>query len=83
MPKSRIRRKAVYTPPQERLAAVQVGNPRWLVPLMLTCFAIGLVWIIIYYISQTDYPIGSLGAWNMAVGFGLILVGFALSMRWR
>ncbi|WP_407939790.1 cell division protein CrgA [Motilibacter deserti] len=25
----------------------------------------------------------SLGAWNMAVGFGLILVGFFLSMRWR
>ncbi|NHC16600.1 cell division protein CrgA, partial [Motilibacter sp. E257] len=32
---------------------------------------------------ETEYPIDSLGAWNMAVGFGLILVGFFLSMRWR
>lgn len=83
MPKSRIRRKAAYTPPQERVAAVKVGNPRWLVPLMLACFLVGLLWIVVFYITQTDYPVGSIGNWNMLVGFGLILVGFALSMRWR
>ena len=83
MPKSPLRRKAVYTPPRERTTAVQVGNPRWLVPAMLAAFVIGLLWIVVYYISQTEYPIGSIGAWNMGVGFGLILVGFGLSMRWR
>ena len=62
---------------------MRVGNPAWLVPVMLAAFAIGLLWIVVYYVSQTDYPIESLGPWNMAVGFGLILVGFFLSMRWR
>ena len=83
MPKSRLRRKAAYTPPQERVATVKVGNPPWLVPLMLACFLIGLLWIVVFYISQTEYPIGAIGNYNMLVGFGLILVGFALSMRWR
>ncbi|NHC46440.1 cell division protein CrgA [Motilibacter aurantiacus] len=82
MPKSRVRRRMVFTPPQER-TTVRVGNPRWLVPVMLAAFAIGLLWIVVYYVSETEYPIDSLGAWNMAVGFGLILVGFFLSMRWR
>ena len=84
MPKSRVRRRAPYTPPQERVAAaVRVGNPRWLVPVMLAAFVIGLLWIVIYYVSQTSYPISAIGGWNMLVGFGLILVGFVLAMRWR
>jgi hypothetical protein len=83
VPKSRLRRRAAYTPPQERVTAVKIGSPRWLVPVMLACFVIGLAWIVVYYVSQTSYPVSALGGWNMLVGFGLILVGFVLAMRWR
>ena len=83
MPKSRIRRRAAYTPPPEKAKAVRVGNPRWLVPAMIACFVLGLLWVVIYYVTQTDYPIGSIGNWNMAIGFGLIVVGFGLSTRWK
>jgi hypothetical protein len=50
---------------------------------MVACFVIGLLWVVVYYVTQTDYPIGGIGLWNMAIGFGLIIVGFALSTRWK
>lgn len=83
MPKSRLRRRTAYTPPSERPAAVRVGSPRWLVPAMIACFVLGLLWVVVYYITQTEYPIGGIGLWNMAIGFGLIIVGFVLSTRWK
>lgn len=83
MPKSRIRRRIAFTPPKERSNAVRVGSPRWLVPVMVACFVVGLLWVVTYYVTQTEYPIGGIGLWNMAIGFGLIMVGFGLSTRWK
>jgi cell division protein CrgA len=83
MPKSRIRRRSAYTPPPEKAKSVKVGNPRWLVPLMVACFVLGLMWVVVYYVTQTDYPIGSIRNGNMAIGFGLIAIGFGLSTRWK
>lgn len=84
MPKSRLRRKFAFTPPpEERTQAVRVGNPRWLVPLMVACFVVGLLWVVVYYVTQTEYPIPDLGLWNMGIGFGLIVVGFVLSTKWK
>jgi cell division protein CrgA len=85
VPKSRIRRRSVFTPPptDAQRKAVHVGSPPWLVPLMVGCFVLGLLWVVVYYVTQTDYPIGSIGIWNMGIGFGLIIVGFGLSTRWK
>lgn len=83
MPKSRIRRRFAFTPPPESTKAVRVGSPPWLVPLMVGCFVLGLLWVVTYYVTQTEYPVGAIGLWNMAVGFGLIMVGFVLSTRWK
>ena len=83
MPKSRIRRRSAYTPPQQQPKAVRVGSPRWLVPVMVGCFILGLLWVVTYYVTQTDYPIGAIGLWNMAIGFGLIIMGFILATRWK
>jgi hypothetical protein len=83
VPKSRLRRRKAFTPPPEKQSAVRVGSPRWLVPVMVGCFVVGLLWVVTYYVTQTEYPIGSLGLWNMAIGFGLIIVGFILSTRWK
>ena len=82
MPESRIRRKSAYTPPPAK-APVRVGSPPWLAPAMVTLFLIGLLWIVVYYVSQTEYPIDALGPWNMAVGFAFIIGGFALATRWK
>jgi hypothetical protein len=83
VPKSRIRRRTAFTPPPQRSNAVRVGSPRWLAPLMVICFVLGLVWVVVFYVTQTDYPIHSIGNANMLVGFGLIAIGFVLSTRWK
>ncbi len=82
MPKSRIRRKTAYTPPPAP------GGPdvpkRWIAPLMLAMFLIGLVYIVVYYLAGSNIPfMESLGNWNILVGFAFIGVGFGLATRWK
>ena len=81
MPKSRTRSKAVYTPPPSR-ARARV-SPRWLVPTMVGCLLVGLAWIALYYVTGGSLPVSAFGAWNLLVGFALIISGVALSTRWR
>jgi Cell division protein CrgA len=81
VPKSRVRQKAVYTPPPSRAKAKV--SPRWLVPTMLGCLLVGLAWIALYYVTGGDLPVQALGAWNLAVGFVLIIGGVGLSTKWR
>jgi len=87
MPKSRIRKKVK----EERTVQAQVvqstpeptESPRWLAPVMLAMFLLGLAWIVVYYITQTKYPVPNLGAWNMGIGFVFVGIGFSLATRWR
>ena len=81
MPKSRGRKKTDYTPPSK--AAVKVGSPVWLVPLMVGLLLLGLAWIIVYYVSSARLPIPGVEHWNLLIGFGLILAGFVLSTKWK
>ena len=82
MPESKGRAKASYTPPQ-RKAKAQVGNPPWFVPVMVGLFILGLLWIVTFYVTQGAYPIPGCQLWNLAVGFGLLMAGFAMTTRWR
>ena len=50
---------------------------------MLGLMLLGLVWIVVYYLSGAKYPVPPLGAWNLGVGFAVVLVGFAMTTRWR
>jgi hypothetical protein len=82
VPKSRVRSKAVYTPPKKS-AKAQV-SPRWLVPTMLTCLLLGLAWISLYYVTSGSNPLQSaIGAWNLVVGFAFIIAGVGLATKWR
>ena len=82
MPKSRVRSKAVYTPPK-RSAKAQV-SPRWLVPTMLASLLLGLAWISLYYVTGGSNPLQSwAGAWNLVIVFAFIIVCVALATRWR
>ena len=87
MPESRIRRKAAYTAPSARTDAPKV-NARWFLPLMLTLFVVGLIWIVVFYLSEGRYPLSSIGgwtvgSWNLIIGFGIVMVGFLMTTRWR
>lgn len=82
MPKSRVRTKAVYTPPPK--TAKSKVSPRWLVPSMLFCLLFGLAWIALFYITSGSLPFQSpIGDWNLVAGFGFIIVGVGLSTKWR
>lgn len=61
----------------------QLGNPAWLVPTMLGLMLLGLAWIIVTYLLNFAYPIPGIRSWNLAIGFGFVIAGFALTTRWR
>lgn len=82
MPESRIRRKAAYTPPPAKSSGPKT-NPPWFVPVMLGLMIIGLVWIVVFYVSEQRYPIPGLNSWNLVVGFAFIMAGFLMTTRWR
>ena len=83
MPKSRVRKKPVYTPPPTR-SPKRAVSPVWLAPTMIATLVVGLAWIALYYVTQADMPVlRSLGGWNLVGGFGLIIIGVVLATRWR
>ena len=84
MPESR-RRKKPYTTPATPTAAKKKGpSPIWLAPLMLVLFGVGVLWLVVFYLTQGDMPLVSgLGNANLLVGFGFIIAGFGLSTQWR
>ena len=62
-------------------------SPRWVAPLMLALFGLGVLWLVVFYISQGSMgglPVAEdLDNWNLLVGFGFIVAGFALATQWR
>ena len=89
MPKSKVRKKSAYTPPETVLqrsgqARVAGPSPRWYAPVMVALMLVGLLWIVVYYVAGDKIPfMVSLGAWNFAIGFGAMVAGLVMSMRWR
>lgn len=81
VPKSRTRSKAVYTPPTR--ATKSTVSPRWLAPTMVGAFLVGLVWIIVFYVSSESWPVAAMGAWNLVVGFAFLVGGLGLATKWR
>ncbi|OKK02434.1 MULTISPECIES: cell division protein CrgA [unclassified Streptomyces] len=85
MPKSRIRKKADFTPPPSAKQAtnIKLTSRSWVAPVMLALFAIGLAWIVVFYVTDGSLPVESLGNLNIVVGFGFIAAGFGVSTQWK
>lgn len=60
-------------------------NPVWFKPVMFGFMLLGLVWIVVYYVTSSNLglPIPQLGQANIFVGFGLVLVGFLMTPWWK
>jgi hypothetical protein len=50
---------------------------------MLASLILGLVWIVVFYVSQEKWPVSALGAWNLVIGFAFLVFGVVLSTRWH
>ncbi|TDW30224.1 cell division protein CrgA [Cryobacterium psychrophilum] len=61
----------------------EAPNPVWFKPVMFGFMLIGLAWIIVFYVSQSQLPVAALGSWNIMVGFGIAFIGFLMTTRWR
>lgn len=92
MPKSKVRKKS-DAPVLQRTdlgtsSRALAPSPRWYPIVMVAVLLIGLAWMLVYYLtsSGTDPHVpgmASLGAWNFAVGFGIMLVGLGMAVKWR
>lgn len=59
-------------------------SPPWYGGLILAMFVLGIVWLLVYYLSNGGVlGLENLGGWNLMVGFGFVVVGLALATRWR
>ncbi len=88
MPKSKVRKKSVYTPPAETLgtAKVRVAGPShpFYVAVMLGTMVLGLLWLVVNYLAVDKIPfLSDLGNWNFLIGFALMVLGLGMTTRWR
>lgn len=90
MPKSKVRKRVVYTPPADVLpsparASKKKGpSPTWYPVVMLSLMILGLAYIAVYYLAGERVPImEDLNSWNFAIGFGLMVTGLFMAVRWR
>jgi Cell division protein CrgA len=90
VPKSRVRKKTVYTPPSDVLPSAstvsrkKAPSPAWYPVVMVTLMLVGLAYVVVYYIAVERIPVmRDLGAWNFVIGFGLMVGGLGMAVRWR
>ncbi|GAA2351849.1 cell division protein CrgA [Catellatospora methionotrophica] len=87
MPKSQLRKKKIYTPPTDVLpsatAADKKPSPIWLPVTAVALIVVGIAWLVVYYLSETAYPVAGWGYWNLAVGFGAMVGALGLLSKWR
>ena len=63
-----------------------LGRGRGVVVGMLACFLLGLLWIVLYYMTGQDLSIPlmkELGQYNLVVGIGFMAVGFVYATKWE
>lgn len=87
MPKSKLRKKVQKAHAHEQdvvdHAPALTESPKWLAPVMVAAFLVGLFWIVVFYVTQTRFPIPGISSWNMVIGFSFIGFGFTLATKWR
>ncbi|MFC9769378.1 cell division protein CrgA [Rhodococcus jostii] len=87
MPKSKTRKKTDYRiDPATRIPGTAAAGPSstLYITVMLGFMLVGLCWLLVYYLAadQLDW-MNTLGADNFLIGFGFMIVGLIMTMRWR
>lgn len=87
MPKSKVRKKSAAPIRPQSLGTAGKAlapSPAWYPIVMAVVLVIGLAYLVVYYLAGQTIPImKDLSGWNFAVGFGIMLVGLIMAVRWR
>ena len=93
MPESKKRKKVIereraqaQTTAKRTVKPANLRSPKWWAPLMVTLMLLGLVVIVIAYVtaqSGFQLPIPGAGNWNLLVGMALMITGFLMTMGWK
>jgi len=91
VPKSKVRKKPdaparISTP--SATGRAMAPSPSWYPIVMVAVLLLGLAYMIVYYLTQAGtnphIPLmGDIGNWNFAIGFGVMLLGLVMAVRWR
>lgn len=74
---------------EQKVVRDDLPNPVWFKPVMFGFMLLGLIWILLFYISGAQLPLGAaagalnIGNGNILVGFGIFIVGFVMATRWK
>lgn len=60
-------------------------NPVWFKPVMFGFMLLGLIWIVLFYVTSAglQLPVPAFGQANIFVGFGFVLIGFLMTPWWK
>jgi hydrogenase-4 membrane subunit HyfE len=91
VPKSKVRKKPASASRTLSGAPVARGltpSPAWYPIVMAGVLLLGLAYMVVYYLTSSGtsphVPImAGLHAWNFAIGFGVMLLGLVMAVRWR
>jgi hypothetical protein len=90
VPKSKVRKKpdAPVRVSSAAPARALAPSPSWYPIVMAAVLLLGLAYMVLYYLTSSGtsphIPVmADLGAWNFAVGFGVMLLGLVMAVRWR
>jgi hypothetical protein len=94
VPKSRVRKKKVYTPPTElrpqtTVSAKRRPSPVWVPVTAVTLIVVGISWLVVFYLTSGFNDVSwlnvlaKIGYWNLAIGFGAMVAALGLLSKWR
>ena len=88
MPESRKRKKTSSSSHSDDLQIKSWTDgiplsPSWWAPTFVTLLIIGLLWLVVMYMTSARFPIPGIGNWNLAIGLGFMMTGFLMTLRWR
>ena len=92
MPKSKVRKKpdvaarASSSATAARPSKTMAPSPTWYPITMVVVMVLGLAYLVVYYLTNSGQGVPimqDLGAWNFAVGFGVMMLGLIMAVRWR
>jgi hypothetical protein len=91
VPKSKVRKKPDTAARPQSLATgartkTLAPSPSWYPITMVVVMVLGLAYLVVYYLTNSGQGVPvmeDLHAWNFAVGFGVMMLGLIMAVRWR